>query len=128
MVSSTICKLIQCTCRGRIANFFFTPPPKDPQTFSRYFHLNRNKLGISMLFLSDFSIILKTVTCALINSLTAYNQHILEEEFCFRVSKYEKFLHNLKVYQAWNKLWTGYILAYICHFPFFFQYNDANFN
>ena len=53
-----------------------------------------------MLFLSDFSIILKTVTCALINSLTAYNQHILEEEFRFRVSKYEKFLHNLKVYQA----------------------------
>ena len=47
--------------------FFFTPPPKDPQTFSRNFHLNRNKLGISMLFLSDFSIILKTVTCALIN-------------------------------------------------------------
>ena len=94
---------------------------KDPRTFSRYFHLNRNKLGISMLFLSDFSIILKTVTCALINSLTAYNQHILEEEFCFTVSKYEKFLHNLKVYQAWNKLWTGYILAYICHFPFFFN-------
>ena len=58
-------KLIQC--RGRIAIFFFTPPPKDPQTTSRKFHLNRNKLGISMLFLPDFSIILKTVTCALIN-------------------------------------------------------------
>ena len=96
-----ICKLIQCTCRGRIANFFFhSPTQRPPNIFSRNFHLNRNKLGISMLFLSDFSIILKTVTCALINSLTAYNQHILEEEFCFRVSKYDKFLHNLKVYQA----------------------------
>ena len=39
------------------------------------------------------------------DKLTAYNQYILEEEFCFRVSKYEKFLYNLKVYQAWNKLW-----------------------
>ena len=53
------------------------------------------------------------------DKLTAYNQYILEEEFCFRVSKYEKFLHNVKVYQAWNKLWSGYILAYICHFHFF---------
>ena len=34
------------------------------------------------------------------DKLTAYNQYILEEEFCFRVSKYEKFLYNLKVYQA----------------------------
>ena len=34
------------------------------------------------------------------DKLTAYNQYILEEEFCFRVSKYEKFLHNVKVYQA----------------------------
>ena len=32
--------------------------------------------------------------------LTAYNQYILEEEFCFRVSKDEKFLYNLKAYQA----------------------------
>ena len=53
------------------------------------------------------------------DKLTAYNQYILEEEFCFRVSKYEKVLHNVKVYQAWNKLWSGYILAYICHFHFF---------
>ena len=53
------------------------------------------------------------------DKLTAYNQYILEEEFCFRVSKYEKFLYNLKVYQAWNKLWSGYTLAYICHFRFF---------
>ena len=34
------------------------------------------------------------------DKLTAYNQYILEEEFCFRVSKYEKFLDNVKVYQA----------------------------
>ena len=51
--------------------FFFTPQPKDPQTFSRNFHLSRNKLGISMLFLPDFSIIL----------------------IILRVSKYEKFLN-----------------------------------
>ena len=53
------------------------------------------------------------------DKLTAYNQYILEEEFCFTVSKYEKFLHNVKVYQTWNKLWSGYILVYICHFHFF---------
>ena len=104
-----------------LANFFFTPTPKDPQTTSRKFHFNRNKLGISMLFLPDFSIILKTVTKLCFDKLTAYNQYILEEEFCFRVSKYEKFLHNVKVYQAWNKLWSGYILAYICHFRVFFN-------
>ena len=23
-------------------------------------------------------------------------------------TKYEKFLYNVKVYQAWNKLWSGY--------------------
>ena len=91
-------KLIQC--RGRIPNFFFTPSPKDPQTMSRKFHLNRNKLGISMLFLPDFSIILKTVTKLCFDKLTAYNQYILEEEFCFRVSKYEKFLLYLKVRRA----------------------------
>ena len=53
-----------------------------------------------MLFLPDFSIILKTVTKLCFDKLTAYNQYILEEEFCFRVSKYEKFLLHPKVRHA----------------------------
>ena len=48
-------KLIQC--RGRIANFFFTPPPKDPQTTSRKFHLNRNKLGIYQCYFFQISVL-----------------------------------------------------------------------
>ena len=53
-----------------------------------------------MLFPPDFSIILKTVTKLRFDKLTAYNQYILEEEFCLRVSKYEKFLLYLKVRRA----------------------------
>ena len=52
------------------------------------------------------------------DKLTAYNQYILEVEFCFRVSKYEKFLDNVKVYQAWNKLWSGYKLSAVQPFGF----------
>ena len=48
-----------------------------------------------------------------------FDQYILEDEFCFRISKYEKFLHNLKVYQAWNKLWSGYILCIYLSLSFF---------
>ena len=64
------------------------------------------------------------------DKLTTYNQYILEKEFCFRVSKYEKFLYNLKVYQAWNKLWIEVDIFWqtFVTFVFFFSYNDATFN